>query len=1041
MSPNKTVLFPKQVDILSWVWNQGGFLSPSPHRKQALAETKTEDIQTIKDLRSWLGLYKTFIDCTPNLTRLLDPFDSIVGGKDSKDTVTWTPLLLSQFNTAQAHIKNMQNIYLPQADDQLIITCDGARTPPAVGMVLQARTPSGETKIVRYYSVKLKSHHVKWFPCELEAAALGTAVEAFYEFIKQSNKPVIICPDSKSVVDAARKLAKGHFSLSPRIQTFLNNLGKINHDIQHISGKSGHNAAGDYQSRSAADCSAELCQICNYVNFNADTVIDVKLNSVTDPDVKPNSATNPEYNSAAAPFLNRSTWKHIQEKDRACTQAKNCLLTGQIPSKKSGKVNVETRRILEKATIAKDGLLVVNHTIPLSTTKLEKIVVPSSYIDSVISQLHQKFQHPAKSQFMQLFNKYFFAQGSTAAIESLYANCQLCKAAQILPKQLHIHHTETNAKQPGTHFGIDVLRRAKQKIMVCTDQFSTFVTATFLPDESSDSLKDGIIKTTQTVRHSGQVIVRVDAAPGFKSLYMSKNKSLADLDISLELGEVLNKNSNACVDKSISELNQEIKKLVFHEVPIDEAILSRALISLNNKLRRNGQLSSSNILFSRDRLTNVNLQLNDKEIAHNQLKNRQTTNAYRSGTLQATEKHKPATGDIVMLKSNPAKHNIRDSYLVTGETERGVTIQKVTNCLQKHGKSMIRNIKYNIKSDRIMKIENHKILKRNVKPMRNTKTEWTPFRISNSSSDTDSDEDLPPPENREHQHNSPEHQPLEPEEYQDQVHSDSDENIHISDFEADVHIPEQHDDHHPSPEPQLIEPPDEHILIQDLPVPPYEEAQENNPNSDPETSGDYNSGAEEPQEPDYHALGAKPKKPKKIQEEWVTREKTETRPAASKCKANLKKWAQEDEDTSSEGENSSEDTSDEHEENARDGTEERSLLITPLDMSRQRTTDNDADTPDEDLIQEPSLEWDWDADTTSPSFINQGFLNSPDQYPDTVVPGRVYNFDNLPPLPVTVTSPPASNKQPVTSTPLDKRKPKNKTKKRVLEKIGSFFHL
>ena len=77
----------------------------------------------------------------------------------------------------------------------------------------------------------------------MEATALGKAIEAFYEFIKQSTKLVIICPDSKAVVDAAKKLSKGQFSLSPRIQTFFNNLGKINHDIQHILGKSGHNAA------------------------------------------------------------------------------------------------------------------------------------------------------------------------------------------------------------------------------------------------------------------------------------------------------------------------------------------------------------------------------------------------------------------------------------------------------------------------------------------------------------------------------------------------------------------------------------------------------------------------------------------------------------------------------------------------------------------------------------------------------------------------------------------------------------------------------
>ena len=102
-----------------------------------MADMTTESLTTVRDLRSWLGLHKTFIDCTPNLTALLDPFDVIVGGKDSKDTITWTAELQNHFNKAQQNIKNMTNLYLPTSEDQLIITCEGARAPPAVGMVLQ----------------------------------------------------------------------------------------------------------------------------------------------------------------------------------------------------------------------------------------------------------------------------------------------------------------------------------------------------------------------------------------------------------------------------------------------------------------------------------------------------------------------------------------------------------------------------------------------------------------------------------------------------------------------------------------------------------------------------------------------------------------------------------------------------------------------------------------------------------------------------------------------------------------------------------------
>ena len=951
ISPSKTVLFPSQVDILSWVWNEGGYLSPSPHRKQALADMTTESITTVRDLRSWLGLYKTFIDCTPNLTALLDPFDAIVGGKDSKDTITWTAELQNHFNKAQQNIKNMTNLYLPTSDDQLIITCDGARTPPAVGMVLQAKTPDQKIKIVRYYSVKLKNHHLKWFPCELEATALGTAIEAFYEFIKQSNKPVIICPDSKAVVDAAKKLSKGQFSLSPRIQTFLNNLGKINHDIQHISGKSGHNAAGDFQSRTASDCNSELCQICNYVTSTADTIIDVKLNPITDAQ------------ESAMPFLNRITWKHIQDRDKACSQAKHCLTTGQTASKKSGKTNVETRRIIDKAHIASDGLLVVDHTIPLSTTKIERIVVPTTYLDSLMSQIHASFNHPAKSQFAQIFSKYFFAHNSTAAIDNLYEACQVCKASQNLPKQLYQYKTETNAKQPGTHFNIDVLKRAKQKIMVCTDQFSTFTTATFIENETAEHLKSGIIKTTQAIKHPGKITIRVDSAAGFKSLHQSN--SLGDLNIELELGEPLNKNSNACVDKSISELNQEIKKLVFNEKPINDAILSKALTNLNNKLRRNGQLSASNILFSRDRMANKNLQLDDAQLAHEQLQTRSKNNQQTSKSKNSQQPSKPqlSKGDIVMTTANPAKHNIRESFVVTDDKGDKITIQKI---LHPHDnqRRRINNIKYKIRPDRLIKASSTKLPAQHQTSQTYPST-WTPFRKTDTSDSEDSDDDL--------QRQQQLVQPI-------------------------LHQP--------------------HVTIR--PPTPTMTAQRN---STEEENEEFLSAEQSP------VQGARPK----IKESWSLKERSSSRKAARNCNKRLK-------ELKDKGTFISQQT-----EVKRDDSHQRSFLISPLDAERDfSSAENSLEyLHDDSETEQPSLDWDDHDETTSPTFLNdQAFLRTPETYPERVSPGRVYNFDNLPPLPVNVTSPPSAQALPVSSTPKTRKpksKPRQKSKTRMFQGLKKLF--
>ena len=44
VAASKTFVFPQQVDILGWVWKQGGRLEPSPHRRNALVNTSQDSI-------------------------------------------------------------------------------------------------------------------------------------------------------------------------------------------------------------------------------------------------------------------------------------------------------------------------------------------------------------------------------------------------------------------------------------------------------------------------------------------------------------------------------------------------------------------------------------------------------------------------------------------------------------------------------------------------------------------------------------------------------------------------------------------------------------------------------------------------------------------------------------------------------------------------------------------------------------------------------------------------------------------------------------
>ena len=717
LSPAKTIILPKTVDIMSWVWSEGGTLAPSPHRKQALLEVKTEDLTTVKDIRSWIGLYKTFLYHTPNLAKVMDPFDKITSDKDSKDTITWTTDLNLAFQAAKDNIANIKEVYLPHPNDQLIIITDGARTPPGVGFVLQARDSNNKVRTVRHYSVKLKPHHIKWTPCEIESVAFGTAIEAFYDIIKESTKPVIICPDSKPVCDATNLLKKGKFSLSPRIQTFLNNMGKVSCEVQHISGKSGQNQIADFQSRNTSVCNAEICQLCNYVNQQADTIIDTKITTL----------------SIDIPYANRMAWKNVQTQDKAITLAKNAITTGQLISKKPGKVNSDARKIQSNAKIANDGLLVVLRTIPFSTTKEERIVVPSSYLPTLVNQLHNQNSHPSKHQIKQIFDKYFFGVGVANVIEERYEKCQICSAMKKLPNANKFQST-TNAQMPGTNFGCDIFKRAKQLIMVIRDQFSSYTVADFIENETSDSLEKAIIKLTTPIRHTGEIIIRSDQAPGF--LKANKSKMLSELEIKLELGNSLNKNSNAVIDKGIQELEREITALSPGEKQIDQATLSQALMNLNNRLRRNGTLSARNILFSRDDKRQINITLDDLKLAEDQLKTRESNNETHNKKIKGNNDNLNV-GDHVMMNANPKKHNIRDMFEVVAkstENPNNLTVKKIGGTRQ----IMTRNKSYEVSNQHVFKV--YKQMANNNMPKSSLKRyrSFDPIKRHDDSSDYDS---------------------------------------------------------------------------------------------------------------------------------------------------------------------------------------------------------------------------------------------------------------------------------------------------------------
>ena len=227
---------------------KGGFIQPSPHRQLAILDMKQP--KTVGEMRTYMGVYKTFFPAMKGLTNIMDPFDTLCGGRESKDVITWTTELAEKFKESQAAAQtNIHKLALPHPDEQLFIVPDSCSRPPATGFILFVSRTSSEQKPialpVMFVSWKLSDLHWKWSPCDIEGLGTSIAVDKCAFFILRSSKPTLVFPDNKQVIQAFQKLKKGRYSTSQRLATFTNNIQRYPVEMQHGSGKLLQNLGAD----------------------------------------------------------------------------------------------------------------------------------------------------------------------------------------------------------------------------------------------------------------------------------------------------------------------------------------------------------------------------------------------------------------------------------------------------------------------------------------------------------------------------------------------------------------------------------------------------------------------------------------------------------------------------------------------------------------------------------------------------------------------------------------------------------------------------
>ena len=658
LSPSKTVVCPITTTVLGWIWSAGS-LSVSPHKVNPL--TQCELPVTVKALRGWCGAAKHIKACIPQYSALLADFEKATAGKESREKVSWTEELKSSFKHAQEALANPKTITIPRRDDHLIITNDGAVRNGGIGSILYILR-NGRMLLGGYYSAKLKPHHERWLPCEVEALAISSATNHWSTLILQSFHQTQILSDSRPCILAYEKLCRGEYSMSARVSTFLSTLSQYRVKLQHIAGSA--NLPADYLSRSAMECSHKNCQICKFVAESENSVVML----VTVSDILSGKSR--------MPFTNSASWKQTQQDCPALRRVFAHLSQGTRPGKKATNIK-DIKRYLKVATLGADGLLVVKSSMPFVATR-SLIVVPRHVLAGFLTSLHLQLQHPVASQLQKIFDRHFYSLDSQKEIKTIVNGCAQCSALRSMPKEVPTFTSSQPPSSPGVAFACDIMCRARQKIIVYRDVFSSFTLARIIANEQKESIRNSILECTAELKAPNGVSIRVDGASAMQSL---RNDPILQANgIVIEVGELKNINKNPIAEKAIGELEREIRKAQPEGGPISSHLLALTVAVLNRRIRNRG-LSSKEIITQRDDLTGEQFVFEDNTLAdqmyQNRLNNHIPSAASKAPRGKLPNKCRANPGDLVYLKSDGTKHQARDRYIVTRIDNDYVTIKKL----------------------------------------------------------------------------------------------------------------------------------------------------------------------------------------------------------------------------------------------------------------------------------------------------------------------------------------------------------------------------
>lgn len=650
--PSKIVICPVTTIVLGWKKHEHKWF-PTEHILSPLS--LAEPPSTVKKLRGWLGAYRQIAKTIPHHAIVLQPFEQLVGGKNSKDRIVWSPELLEKFDLAKKSIETSQPITFPRPTDKLKIFPDWSQDADAVGGRLIIEREDGQSTVQLHggeFSCRLKGAQARWTVCEKECLAIKLLIQQYQPFIRESKHITTVYTDNNVAAQAWQAIKSGKISTSSRVASFISTLCENTVDIVHYPGT--QTLVADYNSRNPVECNDPKCQTCKFVKseiiFNDIYVRHIKESEVPSLD-------------------QRSTWLALQKQDPTLVSLYQLIISGQSPEKKvKNKYLKQMHNLFKRGLLylSNDGLLVVKHPDIAHNIEYQAIVIPELYIPGIVQSMHYKLNHPSQYQLTKVLARQFYCPAMSSAIESVCKTCDICCRLKTLPKEAAQFSTTSNDIF-GTQFSADVLKEKGQKIIICREKLSQFTLSKIIADETAETLESALFSMVIDYIPETGATIQVDPAPGFISIAAQKTGILPQHNIKLDIGRVHNVNKNPVAENCIKEFRKEWLRLKPNGEPLSEVERAQITNIINKRIRLHN-LAPKEIMLKRSLSDHKTVDVTDSIESKVQFDRRTKANNQQF-IRDSIEKSMPKSvnvqvGDLVYIKDDLNKSRSREEYIV-----------------------------------------------------------------------------------------------------------------------------------------------------------------------------------------------------------------------------------------------------------------------------------------------------------------------------------------------------------------------------------------